>query len=278
MLVWAGTQDTQPLHLAARWATLLAAGSNMPTACIWSTRPVTLPARLDSVELCWHHLHLPKRLDRHAHHPHPRLPWSPWGVKSGPNIQFFRVLDEFVAAHPHDWVLYTEPDTYPMGSDPAPSVAQLLERRSSAWMIGGLPHPKTRARLDVSMWRHLNGAALYNVGDPRFAEFRAMTWIPSLLWKIRGFPEYAYDCITDPRQHADLPPRLAGSWAAESERFVATSGIVNLSTQILTQADVAELADDRWLQDRCAVENTSPWLLHAKGCGVAENPFSRSVP
>ena len=277
VMVWAGTRDTQALRLAARWATLLSDGSTPPTVCIWSTKSTTTPSCLDEVDLCWHHLRLPTRVDRHVHHAHPRLPWSPWGVKSGPNFQFFRVLDEFAAAHPHDWVLYAEPDTFPMGTDPALPVTQLLERHVAAWMIGGLPHPKTRKQLDVSMWRHLNGAALYKVGDSRFAEFRATTWIPSLLWKIRGFPEYAYDCITDPQQHVELPVRLAGSWAREASRFVPTAGIVNLSTQTLTQTDVAGLADDRWLQNRCADEETTPWLLHAKGVEVTTSLLPRTI-
>ncbi len=268
MMVWAGTMSTRPLKLAAEWARTLCPESTHPVACIWSSSPK--PTGLDTlgsepVEFCWHELRLPSRIDRHFAATHPRLPWSPWGTKSGPNFQFFRVLEAFSEAHPHQWVFAVEPDTYPIGRDPAGVVRDLVERNSGAWMIGGRPHPSLIPTLVPTMHRHLNGAALYGVGDPSFREFLSTTWIPSLLWKIRERPEYAFDCLTDAAESASLPVNLAKSWELAQHRFVPTAGIVNLSTRTLSITDAQHLCTQERLTLQCAKERTTPWMLHAKG-------------
>ena len=262
-MVWAGTTHTRPLRLAATWARQLA-DVHPPAACIWSANPVPRTAELDGVVWCWHRLELPPRIDRHAANAHPRQPWSPWGSKSGPNYQFFQVLDQFADAHPHDWLLYTEPDTFPVGQ-PADAIRDLGERHGDAWMIGGHAHPTIRDQLEPAMHHHLNGAALYRAGSAAFRQFRQLTWIPSLLWRIRARPEYAYDCLTDPSQHTDLPARLAAAWATAEHRFVATSGIVNLSTRTLTVADAHAAVCSAELETECRREGTVPWMFHAKG-------------
>lgn len=267
-MVWAGTTNTRPLERAAEWARIFSPESTAPIACIWS--PLPKPTELDllgcdPVQFCWHELSLPKRIDRHFAVAHPRLPWSPWGTKSGPNFQFFQVLAEFAEAHPHYWMFAAEPDTYPIGRNPTGVVLDLLERNPSAWMIGGYPHPSITPTLDPTMHRHLNGAALYGVGDPRFREFLVTSWIPSLLWKIRQRPEYPYDCLTDAAENANLPEILAQSWSEVQRRFVPTAGIVNLSSRSLSIAEARRLCTQDRLIRRCTEEQTSPWMLHAKG-------------
>lgn len=267
-MVWAGTTSTSPLELAAEWARTLSCDSSSPVACIWSPSP--MPTDIDTLALqsarfCWHDLNLPMRIDRHSAVADPRIPWSPWGTKSGPNFQFFQVLEAFAEVHPNQWIFAAEPDTYPIGRNPAGVVRDLLERHSSAWMIGGHPHRSLARTLDSTMHRHLNGAALYRVGDPDFRNFLSVSWIPSLLWKIRERPEYAYDCLTDPAENTNLPSDLAKSWADAQHKFVPTPGIVNLSSRKLSITDAQRMCSEKELLRQCAEERTKPWMLHAKG-------------
>lgn len=267
-MVWAGTTSTGPLRLAAEWARTLDCESSPPVACIWSPSP--MPAGLNSrdsspVQFCWHELRLPERIDRHCVAAHPRSPWSPWGSKSGPNFQFFQVLEAFAEAHPHQWILAAEPDTYPIGRDPSGVVRDLLARNPNAWMIGGFPHPSLLDKLDPRIHHHLNGAAVYAVGDPTFREFLSNTWIPSLLWKIRELPEYAYDCLTDPAENSALPDFLAKSWDSSQHKFISTAGIVNLSNRKISVSVAQRLCTEDSLLHQCTEERTTPWMLHAKG-------------
>lgn len=267
VMVWIPSRGSRDLDLALEWADRLGIDERRgPQVCVWTPRDVRAGSeRPDDVRICWHSLDLPPRIDRHVDRPSPRDEVSPWGSKSGPNFQFFRLLDRFGEVHPHDWLLYAEPDTVPIGAEVADAVADLLEANSDAWMIGARPHPIVRARLTPDLWNHLNGAALYHVGDRDFAEFRRSTWIPSMLLKIRELEIYAYDCITDPSQRRKLPERLRHAWRAETHRFVATSGMVNLSTETLDPAGLRSAMEDDMLLAALRAEGTSVWMVHAKG-------------
>lgn len=131
-------------------------------------------------------------------------------------------------------------------------------------MMGGVPHPRLRPSLASDLWHHVNGAALYKAGDPDFARFRQVVWIPSLLLKIRVDPRFAFDCMTDPAQWESLPRSLSESWSAASSRFVRTSGVVNLSSLALTSTQVVPILDGtEWVID--CNDDVEPWMLHAKG-------------
>ncbi|MEI8000184.1 MAG: hypothetical protein WCI50_02440 [Actinomycetes bacterium] len=266
-MAWVPSDDLAPLDGALEWADRLdLLQSSVPRVCIWTTRafppPTDHPA---ATHCCWHDLDLPRRIDRHVAADRPDLPWSPWGTKSGPNFQFFVLLDAVAAAHPEEWVLYTEPDTLPVELDVTEPVTRVLERHPDAWMIGAPPHVSELPALEPELHHHLNGAALYRVGARAFADFRAEVWIPSLLSKVRDRPEYAYDCLTDPAQWAELAPPLATAWRTEAQRFVATAGMVNASTSHLTPPDVDGVLTEPVLTSTLRREGTRPWLLHAKG-------------
>lgn len=266
-MTWAPPVDPAALDVAVAWADRLAADAAAEAApvCVWTTRPVTPPDHPATTRCCWHHLDLAERVDRHAAHRRSDLPWSPWGTKSGPNVQFFALLDAVAVHHPDEWILYAEPDTVPVGPDPAGSARAVVARHPDAWVIGAEPHPRVRPDVAVDLRNHLNGAALYRIGDPAFAEFRTGVWIPSLLDRIRDDPEYAYDCVTDPAQWTMLPPTLAAAWRSAADRFVATAGMVNASTLTLAPTEVAAILTDPELVVALDREGVRPWLLHAKG-------------
>ena len=93
-LTWAPATDPAALDVAGAWIDRLDDGTGPPTpVCIWTTRPVPRPDHPVADRCCWHSLDLPPRVDRHAAHRRSDVVWSPWGTKSGPNVQFFAILD-----------------------------------------------------------------------------------------------------------------------------------------------------------------------------------------
>ena len=268
VMTWVPSADLTALDVAVAWHDALTDG-RAGSSCLWTTRPLDRPVEHPAVDrLCWHVVDLPARIDRHLPVGDRRLPWSPWGWKSGPNRQFFTMLDRLAVEHDDDWVLLVEPDTYPIGDDVRGRVGDVIARHPTAWVIGGLPHPWTRPGLARTLWHHLNGAALYRVADPDFARFRATVWIPSLLSRIRSEPAYAFDCITDPAEQDVLSDPLAAAWRRDEDRFVATAGIVNASTLVVSPDRVGPLLAE--VTAAVEEEGTAPWMLHAKGRPVVD--------
>ncbi|MBU3701566.1 MAG: hypothetical protein FGM58_05920 [Acidimicrobiia bacterium] len=264
VLTWVPSADHGALDVAMRWHEVVT-GSTLRASCVWTTRPLGGPLDHPAAdELCWHVVDLPERLDRHLPNADGRAPWSPWGSKSGPNHQFFTMLDALGSEHPEEWVLFIEPDTHPVGDEVARRIGRLVGAHPDAWMIGGVPHPETRPSLSPDLWHHVNGAALYRVADPEFARFRDRVWIPTLLLRLRSEPRFAFDCATDPAQWEFLPSSLQNSWGAAASRFVRTAGIVNLSSMTIGLDRVTAALDDPRRFEGCD-DRADPWMLHAKG-------------
>jgi hypothetical protein len=278
VLPWVPSTDHSALELALDWADHLGLSSEAPSVCVWTTRkprPEQLPSETDRI--CWHNLEVPERIDRHVQVANPRLAWSPWGTKSGPNYQFFALLDQYMVSHDEPWVLLVEPDTHPMGADMGSVVEKVLDDNADAWMIGGRPHPAIRSMLSRDLHEHLNGAALFHAADAGFAEFRKDAWIPSLLWIIRDQPTFGYDCLTDPESRTTLPERLQKQWRDNNSRFVATAGIVNLSTANFGAMKLKLELNSPWLTASLLAEGTAIWLLHIKGSPPATLPSVRRL-
>lgn len=181
--------------------------------------------------------------------------WRPLGTKSGPNLQWARTLSAVGREGTSDWVLLLEHDTSPVGPRIVPRVFELLARYPGAWVIGALPEPSSIRRIDPRFRRHLNGVALYRVGDGEFLNFLDAVWIPSLSLMLQQQSNLAFDLLTSPETWGDLPDPLRASWKQQAGRFVRTRSIVNASatrrsrlTKVLEQVDADE----------------NVWLLHAK--------------
>lgn len=267
VMVWVPETGTPPLDLALEWARRLRVdGAPDVVPCIWATRDTRAPVPHPyGGRVCWHDLDIPRRVDRHVPASHPDLEWSPWGTKSGPNFQFFSLLDAFPRVHDDAWALLLEPDTLPAVDDVAEQVARLVAAHPDAWIIGGQPHELAKPALARELRAHLNGAALYRVGSRGFAEFRTGVWLPSLLVLIQRDPAMAFDCLTDPSLQQRLPAALREAWARRQHHFVPTAGIVNVSSLELTRRQLVRLMSEPALRDACDREGTRPWLLHAKG-------------
>ena len=89
------------------------------------------------------------------------------GFKSGPNEQFFETME--LLAGEHDFIFYMEADCVPLRQGWLDRVRALAEGDPESWVIGGLY--RGDEPIDDGFFMHLNGNALYRVGDPAFMEF-----------------------------------------------------------------------------------------------------------
>lgn len=255
------------LKVSSGWDRLLNTGAvsgGSKRICVWASNGVlATQGRSRLPWLCWHNTEVPKPLDRYVRLRRPSDGWSPWGLKSGPNFQFFRVLDGSATCHGETWLLLLELDTYPL-NDPTSAIEDAIVRDSGSWMIGGLPHPAASAQLHWRIKRHLNGAALYNVQSRDFSRFRRLVWLPSLLEGLRENEALAFDCLTSPEYWAVVSPELKDAWRQVHWRFTPNRGIVNLSNVMLNQRNLEHLLGQIELTPNSLGASPHPWMLHAK--------------
>jgi hypothetical protein len=238
----------------------------------WATalrRPVRLAGTADAIDLFRYRTDVAPELlgpdvvvglaaedDRYVASLERRVPqWRPAGTKSGPNLQWWRTLEAVAGPGRPEWVLLLEPDTSPVGDDVERRLEELVVGNPDAWVIGALPHAASLARLDPRLRDHLNGVALYHVGDERFLQFIRSVWVPSLVSLLQQQPDIAYDCMTAPSLWLDLPGALSDAWMQNATRFVRTGSMVNASA-------LSGEAAQRALVE--AVSDPDTWLVHSK--------------
>lgn len=166
--------------------------------------------------------------------------WNPWGYKSGPNSDFFGILD-WCEGQGAEWVLLAEADLIPVGHALNDRVRRILAATPTGWVIGAQPSDASKRLLDPRLHDHINGAAFYRVGSPEFGSFRRSVWIPSLLSLLKSFPFFAYDCATATGVWQLLPDELRSSWEENRNRFVATNLMINHSNLVINKAVVTSL-------------------------------------
>lgn len=183
------------------------------------------------------------------------VPWRPAGTKSGPNLQWWRILETVASEEGVEWLLLVEADTIPAEECVADRVRDLLSMHPDAWVIGALPHAASLGRLDPRLRDHLNGAALYHVGDGSFQQFLRSVWLPSLLLVLQDQVDIAFDCLTAPSLWQDIPMELGDAWARNAARFQSTDTMVNASS---LSGRPAQRALDAALRD------PKVWFVHSK--------------
>ena len=117
-------------------------------------------------------------------------PVNEFGLKSGPNYQFFCTFEEVGVNYRA--ILLMEVDCVAIRSGWLDQAVDELARESEAWVIGSryhgprLPHPLTD---------HLNGNAIYRSGSRCFQDFFSKIWRPATE-NITRFqqPNMAFDC------------------------------------------------------------------------------------
>ena len=166
--------------------------------------------------------------------------WDPWGFKSGPNRDIFRILD-YCSHLGAGWTLLAEPDLIPAEYDLKDRVSSLLHQFPGKWVIGSQTTKLALDKLDHRLHDHINGAAFYNTAAQDFSRFRKRVWIPSLISLIKNFPFFAYDCANASGIWGLLSPRLRSDWNSCSDKFIATPQMINQSNIWITENDRDQL-------------------------------------
>ncbi len=215
--------------------------------CVWLTG--NEPSTPEEIEACVHTLHLNPLIDGYQRNPRHRMTWSPWGQKSGPNYQFFRILREMSALHPESWILQLELDTFPLRKV-TPKDIPWTHRGEELWVVGAGIQNAREQRKSRDLVNHINGAAFYRVGDSDFQNFLARTWQANLLETLRQRPGLAFDVMTSKAIEGKNKPGKRESWVIESEHFKTSTGMLNL----LAHPDSSSTPPN----------DQGPWFAHKK--------------
>ncbi len=117
--------------------------------------------------------------------------YAPFGRKAGPNWLFFETMRTL-----HDearFVFLMETDCRPIRPGWVEIIQRACATHEDAWIIGS--HYCGASPLKWSVARHINGNALYNIGDPAFWDFLENRFWPWLNDYIAAtMPNLAYDC------------------------------------------------------------------------------------
>lgn len=220
-------------------------------SCLWITGASADRVSFSNLPGCVHVHQMNPEVDRYVRVWDPGVPRLPWGLKSGPNSQFFAILSRMAKLHNEGWVLQLEADVHslrPIKPTDLPSHSDDL------WVMGALTHKSGLRTLERRLWGHLNGAAFYHIGNPQFRRFLNTVWKPSLLYLLHQRPDYAYDCLSSPAVWDLLPEGLKSGWVSAYRHLRASPGMVNASS--LDPNQVSGLVSE--LQG-----GVLPWFLHA---------------
>lgn len=96
-----------------------------------------------------------------------RGPVGPQGYKAGPNNQFFKGMEAL--SHLGGAIFYMETDCIPIRPGWLDAAQKTLADHHNALVIGAIYRGRTN--LSQSLQRHINGNAIYNIGNPEFQDF-----------------------------------------------------------------------------------------------------------
>jgi hypothetical protein len=118
---------------------------------------------------------------------------TPYGLKSGPNYQFFRLMDHF-AKKDYQYVYFCETDCFPIKPGWAEAIFDEALDNDPFYVLGSAFLGKSR--VDPMIALHVNGAAVYSPGADGFNEYRS-NWERILLQLVPELPYVAYDWALD---------------------------------------------------------------------------------
>jgi hypothetical protein len=122
------------------------------------------------------------------------------GYLSGPNQQFFRSL--FALKDQCHCAYFMETDCLPLRPDWLGQLSDLVQAAESFWILGS-PY-RGKAAISKHFARHINGSAIYGVGELGFWEF-AQEWQQVLAEIVAQHdPKIAYDCALDYCFHEEV--------------------------------------------------------------------------
>lgn len=154
-----------------------------------------------------------------------------FGYKSGPNMMFFESM-RAATGGPGRSVFLMEADCVPCRAGWLDRLEEEAEAdRLSGTLVSGSVYTGEALIRDAFL-RHLNGNALYAVGDPDFAGFLD-AWEARLAARIEQDGTIAYDCVLEEAFSAARPLRYgdvgAGLYREHAGRLRASRVVANVS-------------------------------------------------
>jgi hypothetical protein len=179
------------------------------------------------------------------------------GHKSGPNAQFFKSM-ELLARHGR-YVFMMETDCIPVRPDWLSELERVVEGAEPFWILGSL----YRGVDDInSKYRvHINGNAVYAVGDPEFQEFVAGVWKPAVARLVEKIKTLAYDCALPLHFNEENLAPTGRKW----QQYQQLAHRIRYTDFIQNHASVAELQRGEGYELE-AIRNASPrtYIVHGR--------------
>ncbi len=165
-------------------------------------------------------------------------PFGRGGYKVGPNNQFFLSM-ELLKQYGH-YAFLMESDCVPIRPNWLAKLSHLVDQAEPFWIMGAAYRGKTK--LERNFWRHINGNAVYAVGDSSFHRFIEDTWRPALDKITSKDPRIAYDCALEVYFNSLEKEKISRQpykvWQDIAHKLRYTNYIQNISTaQDLSQPD-----------------------------------------
>jgi hypothetical protein len=200
---------------------------------------------------------------------------SPYGNKSGPNWLFYETLKRL--RHECEFIFLMETDCEPISPDWLGRLEDTCEIHKDAWIVGS--HYRGVSPLSWRVARHLNGNALYHVGDARFWEFMDGLLWPWMLDHIaRVNPNLAYDCAWETfLNRPEMEDASHYDWIvarALLDRFRTCGTIVNIAGEAEQRGDYSWTKEDivRRFPDAVVVHGPLAPAVRTRG-GIALGPW-----
>lgn len=180
------------------------------------------------------------------------------GYKAGPNEQFFGSMKAL--ADLQGFIFYMETDCFPLYQGWINTLCESVRGDYESWIIGCCY--RGISEMNPKYFLHLNGNALYRVGDAAFQSFVVDVWQPLLHKEIsKGNATLAYDCLLSYVFTTDSANPQSPNWLLFqqfSSRFRFTELLQNISAK-------PDLAQDpyEWL-DRIYMESPRTTFIHGR--------------
>ena len=116
-------------------------------------------------------------------------PCGPEGYMAGPNNQFFDIIRKFSKGMSHIAVI--EADVAPLGGGWLRAIERIVETSERFWICGS--HYRGVGAVQA-LW-HINGNAIYHVGDEEFQDFFENKFLPYFYERVKAVPSLCYDIV-----------------------------------------------------------------------------------
>lgn len=190
------------------------------------------------------------------------------GYKSGPNNQFFRTM--YKAKDLGDYVFQMETDCVPLRAGWLTALRELVTTEADFWLLGSAYHGLEE--LSPSFKNHINGNAIYAVGDAGFQDFLKTFWEPRTHAMVKTKDKrLAYDCILEKvfSEEKDSDPEVAKIIDQHGDKFRFTEYMLNISGK----RDLVDLAAN--YEAELLSKYSSAYILHNR---TAQQQLALNMP